>query len=285
MIIRKESLSLKKKRNRRMQVLIHFVLGIISLLFILPFLWMVLSSFKPALEIIRIPPSFFPDSPTIQNYKTIFDRLNFFRFFLNSLIVSVSITITAIFSSSLAGFVFTKFNFRGRELIFMLFLAGLMIPFAILVLPMYLFISKLGLQNTYLGLILPLCINPFGIFLMRQFMEGIPFELIEAARIDGASNMWIYSRIMVPLSAAGIGGVGVFTFLWTWNQLWWPLMVVSKAEMQTLPLAIASLTFQHAKRYDMIVTGAALAVIPVMIVFGFAQRRLVKGMTLTGLKM
>lgn len=267
------------------QVITHTVLVLISLLFILPFLWMILSSFKPALEIIRIPPTFFPEKFTFNNYKTIFERLHFWRFFVNSLIVSASITAIAIISSSLSGFVFTKFDFPGRELIFMLFLAGLMIPFAIIVLPMFLFVSKLGLQNTYAGLILPLCISPFGIFLMRQFMEGIPFEMVEAARIDGASNMWIYRRIMLPLSAAGIGGVGVFTFLWTWNQLWWPLMVVSKTDMHTLPLAIAALTFQHAKRYDMIVTGAALAVIPVMIVFAMAQRGLVKGMTLTGLKM
>jgi multiple sugar transport system permease protein len=275
----------KKQREFRQQTVLHLVVIVISLIFFLPFLWLILSSFKPALEIIRLPPTFFPEKFILTNYKTIFERLQFWRFFVNSGVVSGSITLIAIISSSLSGFVFTKFEFPGRELIFFIFLAGLMIPFSILVLPMFLFVSKLGMQNTYLGLILPLCINPFGIFLMRQFMEGIPMDMIEAARIDGASNIWIYSRIMVPLSGAGIGGVGVFTFLWTWNQLWWPLMVVSKAEMRTLPLAIAALTFQHAKRYDMIVTGAALAVIPIMVVFAMAQRKLVKGMTLTGIKM
>ncbi len=275
----------RRKREIIGHGIMHIVLLLISLVFIIPFLWMMLSSFKPALEIIKMPPTFFPEKFTFANYTTIFERLHFWRFFVNSIIVSTSITVIAIFTSSLSGFVFTKFKFPGRELIFIICLSGLMIPFAILVLPMYLFISKIGLQNSYLGLILPLCISPFGIFMMRQFMEGIPFDLIEAARIDGASNMWIYAKIMVPLSGAGMGGVGVFTFLWTWNQLWWPLMVISNQEMQTLPLAIAALTFQHAKRYDMIVTGAALAVIPVMIVFAFAQRSLIKGMTLTGLKM
>jgi ABC-type glycerol-3-phosphate transport system permease component len=262
----------------------HFVLILVSLVFVTPFLWMFLSSFKPALEIIKIPPTFIPEKFTLNNYKTIFERLHFWRFFLNSVVVSVAITIVAMFTSSLAGFVFTKFDFPGRELIFIIFLAGLMIPFAVIVLPMYLFVSKIGLQNNYLGLILPLAVSPFGIFLVRQFMEGIPMEMVEAARIDGASNMWIYFRIMVPLSSAGIGGVGVFTFLWTWNQLWWPLMIISKQDMQTLPLAIAALTFQHAKRYDMIVTGAAIAIVPVMLVFAFAQRRLIKGVTLTGMK-
>jgi ABC-type glycerol-3-phosphate transport system permease component len=278
------ALSKKKRRELSGQAVTHLFLGLFSLMFIVPFVWMFLSSFKPALEIIRIPPTFFPEKFTFNNYKTIFERLHFWRYFLNSIVVSLSITMVAMFTSSLAGFVFTKFDFPGRELIFIIFLMGLMIPFSVIVLPMYLLVSKIGLQNTYLGLILPLCISPFGIFLVRQFMEAVPMEMVEAARIDGASNMWIYFRIMVPLSSAGIGGVGVFTFLWTWNQLWWPLMIISKQDMRTLPLAIAALTFQHAKRYDMIVTGATLAVIPVMFVFAFAQRHLIRGVTLTGMK-
>jgi multiple sugar transport system permease protein len=277
--------SMSRKNLMAGQTVIHAVLILSSLVFMVPFLWMFLSSFKPALEIIQIPPTFIPKKFTLVNFRTIFERLHFWRFFLNSIVVSIAVTIIAMFTSSLAGFVFTKFDFPGREALFIVFLAGLMIPFAVIVLPMYLFVSKIGLQNSYLGLIIPLCVSPFGIFLVRQFMEGIPMEMIEAARIDGASNMWIYFRIMIPLSSAGIGGVGVFTFLWTWNQLWWPLMIISKQDMRTLPLAIAALTFQHAKRYDMIVTGATLAIVPVMIVFAFAQRRLIKGVTLTGMKM
>jgi multiple sugar transport system permease protein len=277
--------SARKRWQQTGQVGIHVVLILICAVFVLPFLYMFLASFKPALEIIRMPPSFFPKKFTLINYQTIFERLRFWRYILNSTIVSGSITVIAVFSSSLAGFVFTKFKFPGKEVIFVLFLAGLMIPFAIIVMPMFLFVSATGMQNTYPGLILPLCISPFGIFLMRQFMEGIPNEMVEAARIDGASNMWIYSRVIVPLAMAGMGAVAVFTFLWSWNQLWWPLMVVSKETMRTLPLGVAALTFQIAKRYDMIVTGASLAVFPVMIVFIFAQRTLIKGMMLTGLKM
>jgi multiple sugar transport system permease protein len=274
-----------QRRQRLAQAAVHVILILICVLFVLPFLYMFLSSFKPALEIIKMPPSFFPKKFTLVNYQTIFERLKFWRYFMNSVITSGSITVIAVFTSSLAGFVFTKFKFPGKEVVFVLFLAGLMIPFAIIVMPMYLFISAAGMQNSYLGLILPLCVSPFGIFLMRQFMEGIPGELVEAARIDGASNMWIYGRVIVPLAAAGMGAVAVFTFLWSWNQLWWPLMVVSKEAMRTLPLGVAALTFQIAKRYDMIVTGASLAVAPVMVVFIFAQRTLIKGMMLTGLKM
>jgi multiple sugar transport system permease protein len=267
------------------QAAIHAALIAIGVLFVLPFLYMFLSSFKPSLEIIKMPPTFFPRKFTIGNYLMVFQRLKFWRYFVNSVVVSGSVTFIAIVTSSLAGFAFTKFKFPGKEVVFVLFLAGLMIPFSIIVVPMYLFTSSVGMLNTYWGLILPMCVSPFGIFLMRQFMEGIPNEMVEAARIDGASNLWIYYRVIVPLSTAGIGAVAVFTFLWSWNQLWWPLMVVSKEAMRTLPLGVAALTFQIAKRYDMIVTGASLAVFPVMIVFIFAQRTLIKGMTLTGLKM
>jgi multiple sugar transport system permease protein len=164
-----------------------------------------------------------------------------------------------------------------------------MIPFAVVIVPMYLLVAKINWTDNYLGIIVPLTVSPFGIpfgtFLMRQFMEGIPIEMVEAARIDGASNFWIYFRVMLPLSTAGLGGVGIFTFLFMYNQLWWPLMVISKQNMRTLPLGIASLTFQQIIRYDMIVTGASIAIVPMMIIFAFAQQRLVKGVTLTGLKM
>jgi multiple sugar transport system permease protein len=275
----------RQRWQRTGQVTIHIVLILICVLFVLPFLYMFLASFKPALEIIKMPPTFWPKKFTLINYQTIFERLKFWRYFLNSVVTSGSITVLAVFTSSLTGFVFTKFRFPGKEIVFVLFLAGLMIPFSIIVMPMYLLISAAGMQNTYFGLILPMCVSPFGIFLMRQFMEGIPSEMVEAARIDGANNMWIYSRVIVPLAMAGMGAVAVFTFLWSWNQLWWPLMVISKEAMRTLPLGVAALTFQIAKRYDMIVTGASLAVFPVMVVFVFAQRTLIKGMMLTGLKM
>jgi multiple sugar transport system permease protein len=275
----------RQRWQRTGQAAIHGVLVLVGILFVLPFLYMFLASFKPALEIIKMPPSFFPKKFTLINYQTIFERLKFWRYFLNSIIVSGSITAIAVFTSSLAGFVFTKFKFPGREVIFVMFLAGLMIPFSIIVMPLFLLVSSAGMQNTYVGLILPMAISPFGIFLMRQFMEGIPNDMVEAAKIDGANNMWIYFRVIVPLAMAGMGAVAVFTFLWSWNQLWWPLMVVSKEAMRTLPLGVAALTFQIAKRYDMIVTGASLAVAPVMVVFVFAQRTLIKGMMLTGLKM
>jgi len=285
----KSRFSNKEKKELAGQALSHLVMILIALAFIVPFLWMLLSSFKTTTEIIKIPPSFFPKKFTINSYKMIFERLDFLRYFLNSVLIAGAIMVFSMFASSIAGFVFSKFKFRGKELIFVVFLAGMMIPFAVVVIPMYLLVAKMNLLNSYLGVIIPLVVSPFGIpfgtFLMRQFMEGIPMEMIEAARIDGASNFWIYFRIMLPLSGAGLGGVGIFTFLFMYNQLWWPLMVISRQKMRTLPLGIAALTFQQVIRYDMIVTGASIAIVPMMIIFAFAQQKLVKGVTLTGLKM
>jgi multiple sugar transport system permease protein len=253
--------------------------------FVIPFLWMFLSSFKTGLEIIKIPPTFFPERFTLQNYLTIFKRLDFGRYFLNSILVSSVITIAAVFISSLVGYVFSKYHFKGKEFFFVLSISGLMIPVASTILPLYLLVCRtLGLGDSYVGLVLPFLVNPFGIFLMRQFMETIPRDIIDAARLDGASDFQIYYRIVIPLTLAAMGAVAVFSFLNSWNQLWWPLMIISTQRMRTLPLGVAALAFQHAKRFDMVVTGASLSVIPVMVVFALAQRQMVKGITLTGMK-
>lgn len=263
----------------------NIIIIIICLVFAAPFVWMFLSSFKTGQEIIQIPPTFFPKDFTFDNYLTIFKKLNFGRYFLNSLIVSSATTILAVFTSSLAGYVFAKYNFRWKNVIFIFCIAGLMVPLATIILPMYLLILKIGLGNSYIGLILPFMISPFGIFLMRQFTEGIPIELVEAARLDGAGEFKIYYKIIVPLTSAAMGAVGIFTFLFTWNQLWWPMMIISKSSMNTLPLGVAGLAYQFGKRFDMIVTGASISILPVMIIFALAQKQMIKGVTLTGMKM
>lgn len=263
---------------------VNFSLIVISLFFLVPFIWMILSSFKTGTEIIKIPPTFFPENFTFENYLIIFKKLNFDRFLFNSLFVSTVITIIAAFSSAIVGYVFSKFKFKGKELLFFICISGLMVPLSSIILPMYLFIAKIGLTNSYIGLILPFAISPLGIFLMRQFTEAIPKELMEAARLDGASELRIFLKIIIPNVKSAIAAVSVFTFLFSWGQLWWPLMIISKPEMRTLPLAMASLTVQIGKRFDMIVTGAALAILPIIIVFAFAQKQVIKGVTLTGIK-
>ncbi|NLJ39386.1 MAG: carbohydrate ABC transporter permease [Candidatus Atribacteria bacterium] len=276
----------KRKIYIQEQVKSHAVSIIVALIMIIPFIWMILSSFKPGTEIVRMPPTFFPETFTTKNYVTLFQRLPFGRYFINSIIMSGGITLISMFSSSLLGYVFAKFKFRFKNFFFFLLLSGFMIPFATLVIPMYLFISSIHLTNHYLGLILPFCISPFGIFLMRQFMEDIPNDYMEAARLDGASELWIYSRIILPLTSAALGGVAIYNFLMTWNQLWWPLMVTSQPNMRTLPLGVAALALQQGKRYDLLITGASVSVIPIIILFAIAQKQIIKGLSVSsGLKM
>ena len=246
----------KKRIEAQIQIKSHFISIIVSLIMLIPFIWMILSSFKTGTEIVRMPPTFFPENFTLKNYVTLFERLPFGRYFINSIIMSGGITLISMFTSSLLGYVFAKFHFRMKNFFFFLLLSGFMIPFATLVIPMYLLISNFHLTNHYLGLILPFCLSPFGIFLMRQFMEDIPNDYIEAARLDGASEFWIYGRIILPLTSAALGGVAIYNFLTTWNQLWWPLMVTSQPNMRTLPLGVAALALQQGKRYDLLITGA-----------------------------
>ena len=276
----------KSEIELRVQIRSHIIAVIVSLIMIVPFVWMILSSFKPGIEIVRMPPTFFPEKFTVQNYITLFQRLPFGRYFVNSIIVSGVITLISMFSSSLLGYVFAKFNFRLKEFFFFLLLSGFMIPFATLVIPMYLFVASIHLTNNYLGLILPFCVSPFGMFLMRQFIADIPNDYMEAARLDGASEIWIYMRIILPLTKAALGGVAIYNFLTTWNQLWWPLMVTSQPEMRTLPLGVATLAFQYGKRYDLLITGASVSVIPIIVLFALAQKQIVKGLSVSsGLKM
>ncbi|NPV52418.1 MAG: carbohydrate ABC transporter permease [Firmicutes bacterium] len=257
---------------------------LVSLLMLIPFLWLFLSSFKSATEIIQIPLTFFPRRFTLATYQELLDKLDFGRYFLNSVIVSTATTLLILFTSSLAGFVFAKYRFRWKEVYFLLILSSMMIPFAVIVIPLYMLMSDLGWIDTYAGLIVPMCVSAFGIFLMRQFMEGIPDALLEAARIDGASDWWIYYRVILPLSKSAASALGIFSFMWSWNNLFWPLMVTMSPEMRTLTLGVATLQWEYGIRYDAVITGAAIATIPVIIVYAFARRNFIQGLTLTGLK-
>jgi multiple sugar transport system permease protein len=250
-----------------------------------PFAWMFLSAFKSATEIVQIPPTFLPNTWTLDNFSYIFSALPFARYFLNSAIMSIGVTALTLLTSSLAGFVFAKYEFWGKEVLFTFIVSLLVIPFATIVVPLYILVSSLKLTNTYVGLILPICVSSFGIFLLRQFMEGIPNELLDAARVDGASDLWMYWRVALPLSKSALAGLGIFAFLYSWNLLWWPWIVTSAPDMFTLTLGVASLQFQGASvPPNVVVTGAAMAVIPAMIVFGIAQPHIVKGIALTGMK-
>jgi multiple sugar transport system permease protein len=257
-----------------------------TLVTLVPFIWVLLTSLKPASEIIRIPPTFFPETWTLDSYRTIFTDPNvpLARFYLNSLFVAVFRVFITIFTSTLAGFIFAKYRFWGKDLIFGFILVQLMIPFQVVMIPAYLILVKLGLVDTLWGLVIPSMVDAFGIFLMRQFIEGIPNELMDAARIDGSSEFGIYWRIILPQMGSAIAALGIFTFMGTWNDYLWPLIVITTHEKRTLPLLLTWYNSQHGTRYDLTMAASILVLLPILVVYAIFQRRFVRGITMTGFK-
>lgn len=278
--------SLRRQRRYRkigMGVL-YTLFTLVAFLFTLPFFLMLSSAFKTSAEIVRIPPSLFPEDPSFDSFRTVLNDAPYLRWFANSLLVSGSITLLVLFSCSLGGYIFAKFEFPGRDAIFVVLLMTMMVPFPVLLIPSYLVVNELNLINSLWALIVPAMVSAFGIFLMRQFIAGIPNDLIEAARLDGASEWAIYARIIVPLARPAMAALGIFTFLGAWNDYLWPLIVINDLEKSTLPLALTFFNSQHAQRYDLVMAAAAMAVIPVIIVFVIFQRQIVNALVLAGLK-
>ena len=268
------------------RALIYLLLTAGCLVTLVPFLWMLGTSLKSSTEIIRLPPTLIPEHPTLQSFRTIFEdpRVPLERFFLNSTAVSVSVVALVLFTSSLAGFVFAKYQFFGKNLLFTLILATMMIPFQVTMIPMYLILVRLHLTDSLWGLVVPGATSAFGIFLMKQFIEGIPAELIDAARIDGASEFGIYTRIVLPQMGPALATLGIFQFMGTWNDYLWPLIVITTTERRTLPIMLTWYNSQHGARHDLSMAASTLVILPIVIVYFLFQRWIVQGITLTGFK-
>jgi len=269
---------------RKSLVYILLIAGVAFTL--VPFIWAFLTSFKTLSEIMRIPPTFIPEDWTLQSYTTIFNdpKLPLLRFYGNSLFVAVLRVGITLFTSSFAGFIFAKYRFWGRGAAFALVLTTLMIPFQVILIPSYLILVKLKLIDSLWGLIVPSMVDAFGIFLMRQFIENIPSELMDAARIDGSSEFNIYRRIILPQTQAALATLGTFTFMYVWNDYLWPLIVITTNERRTLPLLLTWFNTQHASRTDLVMAASVLVLLPVLVVYLFFQRWIVKGVALTGFK-
>lgn len=264
---------------------LHTLLIIGSFFMLLPFLWMIISSFKPNIDIVSVGFKLFSPNWTLDNYRKVISGMNIGRAYFNSIFVAAVATFCTILSASMAGFLFSKLKFWGRDLLFFLVLGSVMIPPQIVLIPLYLMISKAHLVDSYPGLIIPFLINAFGVFLMRQFIYGIPNDLIEAARIDGASDWKIYFRIILPLVKPAIAVVGILTFLWAYDEFLWPLVVVNSTGMRTLPLILG----RYAMAEGGVVAGASMAtttlvLAPLLIVYFFFQRFFIKGISMTGMK-
>lgn len=280
----KRELDLVKILTLIRRIFIHLLLFLGLAITLAPFIWMISTSFKSSESVFTFPPQWIPKHPTIEQYQTLFREVNFLQFFKNSVIVAFGITLFSLFLNSLGGFAFAKHKFPGREKIFALLLATMMVPGQITMIPVFLMLKTVGLINSYWGLIIPAGASAFGIFLMRQFITTIPTDLIESARIDGCSEFRIYWTIILPLCKPVLAALGIFTFMGSWNAFLWPLIVMIKENMYTLPVALANLSGQHATKFGLLMAGAVVVVIPVLIVFIVAQRYVIKGVAVTGLK-
>lgn len=264
----------------------YLILAAGAFFMVLPFFWMVNASLMTSGEIQRQPPVWLPSTPQVGNYARLLEVMPLLRLYANSLFVTISTTLGVLLTSSLAGFAFAKYQFPGKKILFVLILATMMVPMFVTIIPVFFVIRQLGWINTFQGLIVPGTVSAYGIFLMRQFISTLPDELLDAARIDGASEPRIYAGIVLPLITPALATLGTFTFIGAWNAFLWPLLIVNDRNLQTLPLGLNALrTFaSEARNLDLLMVGTTLSVLPALLLFIFLQRYFIQGIALTGLK-
>jgi multiple sugar transport system permease protein len=271
-------------RSRSGRVMLYVVLTVLGIVAALPFVWMVLSSFKPEAEVRAIPPTFWPQEGTLDNYRTILNdpELPLSLFYRNSAFIAVMNVVATLFTGSLLGYVFAKFQFRLRTPLFWFILATMMIPTQVTMLPGYLILLQLNLLNNLWGLIIPSFIDAFAIFVMRQFIMSIPNDEIWSARVDGASEWRIYRSIVLPQLRAPLATLGMLTFMFNWNAYLWPLVVLTEQNKRTLPIILTWYSTHHSVQNNLVMAAAVLMVVPVLIIFAASQKWIVRGLTLTG---
>ena len=283
------AVSTQKRHAKKFSIgrpLVYFILIMGSIVAMMPFIWMILATFKTGAEVRQIPPTFFPNKFTLENYKTIFNdpQLPLGLFYRNSMIIAISNTVLVLFTSSLFGFIFSKYEFTGKRILFWFILATMMIPFQVTMIPGYLILVKLGLLNNLAGLIIPSAISAFGIFLVTQFAKSIPNEMLDAGRVDGASEWRIYRSIALPQLGPALATLGMLTFMSNWNAYLWPLIVLTEQDVRTLPIILTWYTTQHSNQIHLSMTASVLVVLPILFVFLLSQRWIVRGLTLSGMK-
>lgn len=274
----------KKKKISVGYVLVYAVLigGIIITIF--PFLWMVLTSFKTQAEAIAVPPTIFPKDFKIENYGELFTIVPFAKMYLNTIMSAVITVLGQLLFCSMAAYAFARLQFPGRDVIFMILLAVLMVPGSFFILPQYLIIQNLGLLNTFAALFLPNLFSAFGTFLLRQFFMSLPKELEEAALLDGCNRFMIYYKIMLPLVKSGLVALGILTLRFAWNDLMWPMIVNTQPEKMTLSAGLAFMNGQYVTNYPVMMAGAVMAVLPLLIIFAIFQKQFIEGVAMSGIK-
>src|SRR5690242_3936155 len=273
------------RRSVGARVLVWLTLIVTTIISLFPFYWLLMTAFTPTESSIKIPPDFLPVHASLANFERLFRQApNVWNWMLNSLIIAWSVTLFHIFFDTLSGYAFAKKRFPGRNIFFWMIIATLLVPTQVTLVPLYLVIRQLNLVNNLLGVILPGLADVFGIFLMRQYIQTLPSELEEAARIDGCSEPGIFWRIILPLSKPAIGALAIFTFVRSWNAFLWPLIVLQKTRTFTLPVGVASLQNEFAVDYGLIFAGAAIAAVPMILFFLAFQRYFMEGVRMGALK-
>lgn len=274
-----------KKKIKVGKLILYVVLSFGAIVMVLPFIWTVLSSLKNMGQTFAYPVKIFPDPVVWENYPESLSALPFGRAYWNSFYIAAIVVIFQLLTATMAGYSFAKLKFRGHGVIFVLFLATMMVPSQVTMIPLFLIMKKIGLLGSHMSLILPAALfNAFGVFLMRQFIAGLPDELEEAAIIDGASVPQIFLRIIIPLVKPSMAAFGIFVFLGQWNSFMYPLIFLNKTETFTVPLLLNFFKGTYATDYPLLMAGTVISVVPVLIVYLFFQKQIIQGIAITGMK-
>ncbi|ECQ5312143.1 carbohydrate ABC transporter permease [Listeria monocytogenes] len=272
-----------RQKSRGAQIAVITILTVGGFFMILPFIWMVLSSLKTDAEILKIPPTIWPETFTLDNFTKLFTEMDFAIYLKNTLII-VFFSFFGLFLNAMAGYGFAKFKFKGKNKLFYLVLATMMIPGQVTMIPVYLLLNAAGLTNTMTGIVLPELVGAFGIFLFRQFMSTISDDLLEAARLDGASEFYIFWRIVIPISRPVLAVQGILTFIAGWNSFLWPLIIANDEKFYTLSVGLQLLKGQYGSNYALQMAGATFMVIPIILIFMTFQKYILKGFNVSGMK-
>jgi multiple sugar transport system permease protein len=274
----------RRKGPRLYLVAIYGILIVAAFISLIPFLYVISTSFKDSVSLFQYPPQWIPAEPTLDNFRTLLQDNPFIRWMINSFIVAASVTVIKVIIDSMAGYAFAKMQFPGKEPLFVVVLMTLMVPFAATLIPLFIIVRDLQLTNTYAGLILPALASPIGIFMMRQFIESLPNDLENAARLDGCSEFQIFRRVILPLVRPGLVVLGVFTFMTQWTSYLWPLVIGTRKEMYTLTVGVQSLRSLFTVNWGVLSAGAVLSMLPLVLVFLFLQRYFIAGSIAGALK-
>ncbi|MCI9360771.1 MAG: carbohydrate ABC transporter permease [Hungatella sp.] len=271
-------------RRKVYTITLNVILLLLGIITVYPFVWMLFSSFKVNKEIMALEQHLLPQAFTVENYINMNARFNFMRFFANSLLVTIVITLAVIYTSTICGFVLSKYKFKGRELLFGFVLCTMMIPWCVTIIPKYSMIQKFGWLDSYKALVIPAMFSGFGIFNMKQHIATLPDEILEAARIDGANEFYIFHRIIFPMAKNGISSIAIFQFLWAWEDYLWPYLIISTKEKQLLAVGLKMFSGQYSTDYGALFAATAISIIPVLLIYLIFQKQFIAGVASAAVK-